>query len=274
MFQFRKFSSTPKSLLQLPLDQLAKPRDKLDKADLKIFSQLARSNLPQALALVNTLPLERGSNGLFNFEHTRELWKRALIEGRVLWEGVPVDPKWFVGLRVILNRNPRGDILGSGMRQSNEEGSRYSAPVPLILSAFKQYRNIGYEEWDYAAIVGDELDWFMDKDCQQIVQYRGADINTWSIAELLEFRNRANPQQKPLHQVTTANRIEDPKFKELPRIIKLLALQLWVFHHSVRHPLAITNLLNFDEPATPLVDSEVVLAKTISNTEVEDIWSI
>jgi hypothetical protein len=274
MFQFKKFTATAKTITQLPLDTLAKAQDKITKDDLKIFSQMSKSNLPQALAIINQMPLERGTNGLFNFKDTRELWKRALIEGRILWEGQPIDPKWFIGLRMILNRNPRGDILGSGIRQSSEEGSRFSAPVPLILSAFKQYRNIGYEEWDYQAIEGDELDWFMDKDCQQIVQYRGADLGVWSLEELLEFRERANPNQKPLYQVTTATRIEDPKFKELPRIIKLLVLQLWVFHNSIRHPLAITSLSNFDEPATPLVDSEVPVKTAKPDETPEDIWSL
>lgn len=260
MFQFKKFQKSG-GLLDLGLERFAKlSQDKITKDDLKPFATMSKSNLPQALAIINQLPLKRGDNGLFQFQTQIKLWGEQLTSGRVLWEGVPLDPQFVLGLLRVLNRNPRGDILGTGTRQSSEEGSRYSAPVPLVLSAFKQFRNIGYEEWDWNGIESlSDLDWFMDKDCQYIVEHRGADMSVWDPDSLLQFREQANYNQKPLHQVTTANKIQDSKFMKLPRIIKLLLLQLWVFHSSIRHPLAITNLENFDEPAKPLVDSEIVV---------------
>jgi hypothetical protein len=272
MFQFKKFQ-TSRGLLDLNLERFAKlPQDKITKDDLKHFAQMSKSNLPQALAIINQLPLKRGDNGLFQFRSQIQLWGEQLNSGKVLWGGQPLEPLFVLGLLRVLNRNPRGDILGSSTRQSSEEGSRYSAPVPLTLSAFKQYRNIGYEEWDWASIESlDELDWFMDRDCQYIVEYRGADMSTWDLDKLLKFRQEANYNNKPLYQVTTANRISDAKFMKLPRIIKLMLLQLWVFHNSIRHPLAITNLKNFDEPALPLVDSEIMVQKVEDLAIVEDV---
>ena len=271
MYQFKKFQK--QSNTRLNLEQFAKPQEKITKEDLKSFSQLSVSNIPHCLALINELPLKREDNGLFSFKNTRQLWQDFVSNQKLLVEGVPATPQYFIGLLKVLNRSPRGDILGSGIRQSSEAGSRFSAPVPLVLSAFKQYRNIGYEEWDWNGIESlEDLDWFVDKDIQQIVQYRNAELQ-WSTTELLEFREQCNLQQKPLHQVTTANKIQDVEFMKLPRMVKLLALQLWVFHPSVRHTLAITNLHNFDEPSASLVSGEIPILKETKEESV-DIWSI
>ena len=271
MYQFKKFQK--QSNTRLNLEQFAKPQEKISKEELKPFSQMSVSNIPHCLAILNEMPLKREDNGLFNFKNTRQLWQDYVSNQKLLVDGVPATPQYFIGLLKVLNRSPRGDILGSGIRQNSETGSRFSAPVPLVLSAFKQYRNIGYEEWDWQDIDSlDDLDWFMDRDIKQIVEYRHAQLD-WSIEELLEFREQCNPQQKPLQQVTTANKILDSGFSKLPRMVKLLLLQLWVFHPSVRHPLAITNLENFDEPSKPLVSGEVVILQQ-PREEAVDIWSI
>ena len=227
------------------------------KDSLQQFRDKALSFLPQALALIGReVKLVKGDDDKWSFSQTLFNLGSDLKQGKLLLDGEPISEFWMLGLLKVLNHKPRGEVLPTNVKQSSPEGSRYAANVPLVLSAFKQYRNVAYEDWsweeDHKAIR-----WFVDEDNLEVVKFRGVEVN-WTPQELLEFREMTNPSGKAPTAITTVTRVLDPDFKKLPRLVKLLILQLWVYHASVRNPLAICSLNDFDVHDLALVDSQVV----------------
>lgn len=226
------------------------------KDSLDAFRQRSPALLPQALAWIGSnIRLVKGESGKWSFDKTFDNLGSEVQSGKLLFEGSPVSGAWLLGMFRALNHHPRGEILSPQLKQSQPSGSRYAANIPLILSAFKQYRNVNYEDWDWDS-PSEHLKWFLDKDNRDVIAYRKQEM-PWTLEQLEEFRIQTNTKEKALTAITSVVRIADPDFKMLPRLLKLMLLQLWTYHPSIRHPLAITNLQNFDEPAKPLVDSEL-----------------
>jgi hypothetical protein len=185
------------------------------------------------------------------------------------------DVRWWKGLWNYLTISPRGEILGSSKQTG--EAVRWSAPVPLILSAFKEFRGVGYEAWDWT---DPGVTHWLDKDLLDLVQFRGSEV-AWTAEELVGFRNssstvksgrRAGAVKNPA-QITALTGLTDQGFKSLPRLAKLLLTQTWCYHPSVRTDLMILDLHNYDLTPPPLVSSEVLHQPQI-NTNNPSPWNL
>lgn len=218
--------------------------------------------LPQVLAFFNSaVQLQRASgNNKISASATLRALHADLLDARVRFHtGRAVTAKELTGLLCYINRAPRGEIVSG--TQTSTQNARYSAAVPLLLSAFKEYRDVPYSAWDYS---DPAIAQFLDKDLYELIPH----LNKAHDFDLLEIREIGRTQkagknpgrQKSFVGCTAITGVDDPVFKKLPRLLKLLLCQCWVYHPTVRHPLAWTDLLDLDQPATPLVDPEVLIA--------------
>lgn len=233
--------------------------------------------LPQLLAYIGSkIPLAKGEHG-WGFAPTLRGLGSALDAGAICHDnGVPISKLAFQGMLNVLNYSPRGDILPANWRQSSGEGLRYAAAVPLFLSAFKEYRDIKYSEWDWQ---DDKRVHFLDKDMMEYSSQFYKPVE-WSTEELLEFREEGRTvrsgtkagTQKPLIATTTLTGLNDPDFKVLPRLLKLALCQVWVYHPTIRHKYMITNHLDLDQHPEPLVADEVFVAP--KSTTTTSMWDV
>lgn len=234
--------------------------------------------LPQCLAFVGSkLSLAKNDAGKMSFKQTLQLWKQQPLPQ--LDNGQQVNLLWIKHLFQVLNTKPRGSILGK-LKQSTLLGSRYAANVPLILSAFKEYRNIQYAQWDFSE---PEAKLFMDLDTFELIPYFGVE-QPWSVEELLEFQRLGRTvntganagKVRSIAACTSITCVQDPEFKKLSRLMKLMLCQTWVYAPEIRNKYAITDLMNLDQPAQPLVDAEIFASTTGQNIPqqktLDEMW--
>lgn len=222
--------------------------------------------LPQLLAAIgNYWPITKGDNGLYSFTETLRLWKQTTLKSGLDLEGSVQNLEDVQAVMKYLCLAPRGEVLGS-MRQTSVEGLRYSAPVPLILSSWKQYRGVGYSQWDWK---DPNRRFFLDSDILEWSDHFGEDV-AWSRDDLLQFRvtalevksgSKQGTVRKP-ESCSSVFGVTDKDFKALPRLMKLSLCQLWCFHPSLRTDLMITDHVDLDSHPDPLVDGEIVTPKS------------
>lgn len=228
----------------------------ITKDSLKTWRHHSVWLLPQVMAFLGSeCKLHRLESGLFSPERFILDNLQLCRENKLLYNGTPVPESVFIGMIRILTHYPRGDILHTQWRQTKDEGLRYAAPVPLILSAFKEYRNIGYEDWDWK---DPKMSPIVDAGFRELLPWiHDTEDLHWSRDELLQIREESNTKGVgPLQQLSIAVS-QDMEFKKLPRLLKLLLCQVWCFNPQVYHKYMINNLENLDEPAEPLVASDV-----------------
>ena len=234
--------------------------------------------LPQVLANIgSTWPLVRDSSGLVSFKQTIAGWGNVSDRGELLLDGVPISKRGISNLLKWLNTTPRGEVLGSGVKQTSKDWVRYSAGVPLVLSAFKEYRDVGYSSWDWS----DPLKTYLvDHDICDWSEHFGVEQH-WGADELSYFREcsltvktgkNQGTVRKPV-STTQVYGITDPAFKALPRLMKLNMCQLWCFHPSVMHRFTITHHMNLDGVQIPLVDGEVLEDPKVS-AATTSMWDL
>lgn len=222
--------------------------------------------LPQTLAAVgNYWPIVKGTNGLYSFTETLRMWKKLIVDGGLDLDGRVLDQPSVTALMKYLTLAPRGEVLGS-LKQTGPDGLRYSAPVPLILSSWKQYRGVGYSSWDWK---DPNRRFFLDSDLLEWSEYFGQEVG-WGPDELMQFRVTALEVKSGARQGTVRKPescssvfgVSDPQFKALPRLMKLSLCQLWCFHPNLRTDLMITDHMNLDSHPEPLVSSEIITTKS------------
>lgn len=229
--------------------------------------------LPQATAMIADLPLVAGANGLIDPQQTIASWKNLTKNETYWFNGELINWTTLAGVVKYLLTSPRGAILD--VKQTDKQGLRWCAAVPLVLAAHKEFNSVPYERWDWS---NPHMAYFLDKDLQGVAGLRG-EVIPWTREELEGFYHlalqvksgkKAGTIRNPVSTSTVYN-VDDPHFKALPRLVKLLILQLWCYHPSLRHNLMITDLVNFDNsfPA-PLVSDEVVAPRVLA---LEDVWA-
>jgi hypothetical protein len=238
--------------------------------------------IPQVLAaLGNYWPIVKGDSGLYSFTETLRTWRSLLARGELDLDGSPLSQEGCTKLLNWLCVNPRGTLLGA-LRQTSGEGVRYSAPVPIILSSWKQYRGVGYRMWDWS---DPAKRWFLDADILEWSHHFDVQV-PWGPEVLLQFRVKAlevksgtkvGTVRKP-ESCSSVFGVTDPEFKTLPRLMKLSLCQLWCFHPGLRTDLMITDHMNLDSHPEPLVDGEVLTPKSKTGTKItpdyDNMWNL
>ena len=223
--------------------------------------------LPQVLAFFNhNLQLVRVGEKISSSATLRAL-HADLLEFRVKFQtGKIATSDDLTTMLQYLNHAPRGELLYG--KQGLPTNIRYSAPVPLLLSGLKEYRDVGYEEWDYS---DPGIRHLLDKDLYDLIQYKTTDFTDFDLLEIREQGRTVKSgaragKQTPYASCTAVNGIQDPDFRGLPRLLKLMLTQMWLYHPTVRHPLMWTNLSDLDKAAPSLVDAEVFETPTARGT--------
>lgn len=229
--------------------------------------------LPQITAQIGShWPLVRDLKGV-SPTLTLRGWITLAKNSDLTLDGSAVTPQGLKNLLGWLNTTPRGQILGA-LKQTGD-GVRWSAPTPLVLSAFKEFREVQYSEWDWGdpnmkeLVDGDIWEW---SKLFWIPQPWGSDELTQFRVGALEVKSgrQQGTHRKP-ESCSQVYGVTDPEFKILPRLMKLSLVQLWCFHPRVRTPLMITNHMNLDNPPPPLVDSEILSSPTPQTSSVWDV---
>ena len=180
-------------------------------------------------------------------------------EEKLLYEGSPVPEEIFKGMMRILVHYPRGDILNATSQKQTKEGLRYAANVPLILSAFKEVRSVHYSEWDWQ---DENMKHLVDEGTAELIPYivdkeLRTTLAKWGPQELLDIRDEANTKDVPFTSMYSVAVTRDLDFKRLPRLLKLMLCQVWVYHPTIRHNMGICSVHNVDEMPQPLVSSDL-----------------
>ena len=239
-------SRTKKDISNYDFSQFARGTLTLDS--LEAFKSNSTWILPQLLALLGSrLQLVR-ENGLISFSKTLS----SLGSGEITYDsGLQIDRLDLQGMLRVLTHQHRSHFVYG--RLTADFGLRYNSSVPLILSAMKQYRGVGYSEWNWA---DEKRTFFLDPDFVAIADMVGNFANPFSKDELVEARGDVDPTT--YKAVAQISKCADLDFKKLPRLAKLMLTQVWVYHPSVRHPLALTNLNEPDKPAESIVADSVL----------------
>lgn len=240
------------------------------KQDPTIFKDISSWALPQLIAVLGSnLPLAKNESGKFSFLETFKLIREKIDNETLLLANTLVTRDWFEGVITVLKYSPRGDILPSKAKQSSPEFIRYCAAVPLFLSAFKQYRNINYSEWDWTE---EHKALFLEKDILEFSQYFNTEI-PYTREELLELREAAlkpdsRGYKRTAESTAAVNNVRElnPEFNKLPRLMKLALTQLWVYSPSIRTSFMIADPNNLDALPEPLVSAQIPVK--------QDFWSL
>lgn len=228
--------------------------------------------LPQATAMIADLPLVAGPGGLIDPQQTILAWKNLTKNETYWFNGELINWNTLAQVVRYLLSSPRGSILE--VKQTDKQGLRWCAGVPLLLAAHKEFNSVPYERWDWN---NNSMNHFLDPDLQEVLKYRGVTFN-WTTEQLEEFYHttleiktgkKAGNLRNPVSTSTVYN-VEDQDFKVLPRLVKLMVLQLWCWHPSVRHNLMISDLHNYDNTAPQLVVDHVVKEDFPA---LEDVWA-
>jgi len=238
--------------------------------------------LPQLAALFNkVVVLKRSSSGLVSFQETFTTLRKALGSGSIYFEsGSTISLEEFRGILRFLNHAPRGDIMPSGVSQSSSVGVRYGTGVPLILSFFKEFRNVGYMEWDWSED-SKYINIFVDRDFAKIVPLiRDKWVCPWNTTELLEFTETASiyksgsksGQCRTLSQMTSFNKIgnEFDDLDNVPAWFKPMLCQTWLFQPHIISKYAINNVLDLDNQVASIRGDLNLLVNSSSEDSVWD----
>lgn len=240
--------------------------------DTKMLKANSSWVLPQVTALLGKLPLARNNAELISPTLSFKRIARE-IDSITFSNGMPVTKEALNNILKFVVRTNRSDIL-TGTQLNTP---RYSAAVPFVLSAFKEQRNIAYSSWD----ISDEgIKFFLEPDWVEALEFK--EVPRFSVTDLLDFRAKARTfrtgakagTERSINATTSITKTYNVNFDGLPKYWKLALCQTWVFHPTNRHPLAITNPYNIDEPAEPLVSGEIFETKQPTKVQSSDWGSM
>jgi hypothetical protein len=233
--------------------------------------------LPQLMAMIGShWPIVREGE-LLSPTQTIKRWAAQCAAGELTLDGAIITSGSVKALVKWLCTSPRGTIL-TGMTQTKDQGVRYSAPVPLVLSAFKEFRGVGYSSWNWS---DHNMQHLVDRDLWDWSQHFGV-VQPWTSDQLMQFRVNSLEVKSGARQGTTRKPestsqvygVTDPQFKALPRLMKLSLTQLWCFHPRVRTNLMITNHMDLDSHPEPLVEGEVLEIKPTVKPDQSSPWDL
>lgn len=225
---------------------LAQLRNLEDGADLITASgAITPTVLPQLMAFLSaSISLVREDNNLISIDKTILAYVEKVKAGKAYFStGEPVTEHIFLGMLSFLSYKVRGAILPKGLKQSSPGGLRWAANVPLFFSAFKEFRDIGYGEWDWASCPDSYLNIVLDPKLVEVLKYS----EPWNEETLLAIRSNA----LPIKTGAKAGSIRDPEtcttvfssgdispeFPKVPSLVRLMLCQLWIFCPKFRHKL-------------------------------------
>lgn len=209
--------------------------------------------LPHVLAFFGTkqcYPIV--SEGVVNVLATLVKLGECATEGILVFDdGKPVSKNALKGMVNFLKISPRGDVMPKGITQGSPAGLRYNSSIPLLLSSWKQYHNILYMQYDYE---DDAMEYILDEDLLDLMKCVGTQL-PWDEDTLVAMRDQAlyiksTGGMRTVDKCTMIYNTGNADFDSLPKLVKLLILQTWVFQPKHYRDYSVHNLMDLDKPAS------------------------
>ena len=187
------------------------------------------------------------------------------------YEGYPIEGSQILALWKFLCITNRSSIL----QDSQTKAPSLSSAVPLILWAYKHQHNVPYEAWSSNPIVKSIL----GKDLACLVDVKEWDC-PWDDSQIAEIRNVALKELKTgVRQQDTSNKLNKvgaklptcASFDELPKMVRYMVLQTWIYHPSIRKDTMITDWKNWDSLKPSIYANSSVIKSP--KDELDDIFA-
>lgn len=149
------------------------------------------------------------------------------------WSTLDLPPHYDLALQ-ILTHSPRSDLV-----PSPQANLTYNQSVPLVLSAFKSFRNLGYDRW---------VSPILEPLHQECWRLKGKSFQVGELSEALIVRTG---RSQGTSRVPTAY-FKFPKswggepFQSLNYVTQHLYCSTWLFHPSILHPNSIQGFNSWD----------------------------
>jgi hypothetical protein len=143
-----------------------------------------------------------------------------------------------------------------------KEYARYSALVPLILSALKDGQGIKYSSWSregLAHIMGAQL--FEAATAIPPTVHKARAIELRTIGLTVKSGKTAGTVQKAT-SCWTLTGMQNTEWHEMPKHTLTMLAQIWVADPSLRHSNMILDPTDWDHMPEPLLDTEVLTSST------------
>jgi hypothetical protein len=210
------------------------------KKDLRLFTALEDSFIqlnhswiyPQAISIIAELPL------------TKDLTKAKYCGNLTLahWKTLDLNPSYWLALD-ILTSSPRGNYV-----KTSQKLVTYNQTVPLVLSAFKQYRGIAYEKW---------INPILEPVHQTMMANRTTLPDPRTFADLhpvllYKTGKQAGKVRNPTSWISSWRGFGCPTFQDLDIYSKHCVTHTWLWHKSIIQDLSIQSFYNWDlQSSTP-----------------------
>ncbi len=244
-----------KSICALAGINWSKPIDVEDKYAMAFYRN--SNTFPELMVLFNQITLVRNDDGLISatltLQKMRDMVESAQLRFR---DGTVVTTDIMGSILKLIKFKSRSELL-VGTQVAN---TRWASNVPLFMSAFKEYRNVKYSEWDFS---DPKLSVLIDAECLSMIECLGTIIE-WKDDYLVELGEKMRTTGKGVMDGLTsfkANKTKDEEFDLLPNMVKRLITQVWAFAPSIASEYAIRNLADIDAPAVPLVGVTLFVKK-------------
>lgn len=256
--------------------------------------------LPQLMAFIGSqFHVKRREDGKFSFKESIAQLGVKCDSGEVRFQcGTKVNRETLASILKFLAHYPRSDILPRGITQASEQGSRWATGVPLVLSAFKEFRDIKYSSWAWdeddnfikffagedfvkkpPTVVGRE---FNLREASLVDLIRQAWTSPWTAEELCQLTEAARPYKtgakagelRSLNQLTSITTTElDEEFDKLGPVswLKPMLCQTWVFQPHIISKYAINNCKDLDVHV-PSIRGDLDMVNKKQDTTLEDLW--
>jgi hypothetical protein len=200
------------------------------------------SDLQHAMATLAKLPLVRNDDHKISTTSSIKLWPQH------------IDREVLSGIMKAMCNPSRSEVFKE--RQTSGEAARFSGLVPLVLSAFKQYNNTQYSEWDWS---DPNIKHLLDPKLQELIPYITGTkiIPQFELAEIQGWVE-ALAAKKKLSSYWQVTKTDLPELDGYPRLLKVMLLQVWVAQPQIRNTWMILDCANLDvAPAEVLPNIDI-----------------
>lgn len=155
------------------------------------------------------------------------------------WTTLDLPPHYSLALQILMH-SPRSDLV-----PSPQASLTYNQSVPLVLSAFKSFRNLGYDRW---------VSPILEPLHQECWGLKGTTFQVGELSEALIIRTgrSAGTLRVPTAYFKFPRSWGSQGFQELNYVTQHLYCSTWLFHNSILHPNSIQSWNSWDTPpSTP-----------------------
>lgn len=223
--------------------------------DTQTLKRYSKTFLAQLMPYIAHIIPAKNSSGLYSAS--------SIFETLKLNEAYQLHGVKFSGEQLLNYYRLFGLMPVSNYLAKQTESPQFCSAVPIPLAAYRLQLGIPYSKWDktdpcLVRMFSPQMQWILDqKVIDSIPDLNRDEVNALREQVLLE---RKSGTIKPV----ISYKFElsgEPVFDRLPKLLRMMLLQTWIFHPSIRHQNMITDPINWDSAAEPwdLVNDVVII---------------